>query len=84
MNPQSRTPNSDKNFADARHHYALMYRMQAPQLHHHQEQEEDHRASGDEEILPLVPGPHEASGNEIGLRTEDFAGSWELGTENFD
>jgi preprotein translocase subunit SecE len=39
--------------------------MQEPELHEHQEQEDDNRASRDEEVLSALPEASRASGDEI-------------------
>jgi hypothetical protein len=42
--------------------------VQTAQLQHDQEQEEDDRAAGDEQVLPVLPEAHAASGAKIDLR----------------
>jgi len=39
--------------------------VQAPELQHDQEQEEDDRAPGIEQVLPVLPEAHGAQGNEV-------------------
>ena len=49
----------------ARQHRPGLHRVQAPELRHDEEQEEDDRASADEEVLQLVPVAYAASRNEV-------------------
>jgi hypothetical protein len=42
-----------------------MYGVQESELFEHQEQEDDDRAAGDEEILPQVPPAPGAQGNQV-------------------
>jgi hypothetical protein len=44
-----------------------VHRVQAPELQHHEEPEENIRAARDEEVLPVVSGAQGASGGEIAL-----------------
>jgi hypothetical protein len=41
--------------------------MQEPELLGHQEQEDHHGATGDEEILPVLPEAPTAQGNQVEL-----------------
>ena len=51
---------------DARYHHVGVHRVQAPELQHDEEPEEDDRAAGDEEVLSLVPYAQAAPGGEVG------------------
>jgi hypothetical protein len=42
-----------------------MLDLQAAELHVDEEQEEDHRQAGNEEILQPLPGAHDAQGNQV-------------------
>jgi hypothetical protein len=46
--------------------------VQAAQLQHDQEQEEDDGAAGVLEVLPLLPQAHGASGEQVRLQIADF------------
>jgi hypothetical protein len=39
--------------------------MQEPELHEYEEQEDDHRASGNEEVLQPLPEASAAPGNQV-------------------
>ena len=43
-----------------------MRRLQEPQLHVDEEQEEEPGPAGIEEVLPRVPSPHATQGSEVG------------------
>jgi hypothetical protein len=47
------------------HHYNGMQRLQAPQLHHNEEQEERSQSDRDEEILPVLSDAHLAPGDQV-------------------
>ena len=51
-----------------RNHHVPVSGMQEPELHEHQEQEDDHRASRDEEVLPVLPEAPPAPGDEVAKR----------------
>jgi hypothetical protein len=40
-------------------------RLQAPELQHDEEQEEDDGAAGIQQVLPLLPEAHGAQGNKV-------------------
>jgi hypothetical protein len=42
-----------------------MFHLQEAELHIHEEQEEDHRQAGAEEVLQPLPGAHRAQGNQV-------------------
>ena len=44
---------------------AGLHRVQAAQLQHHEEQEEQPRSSRDEEVLPLLQEAHRSSRNQV-------------------
>jgi hypothetical protein len=49
------------NFVEGRHerhHFDGLHRVQASQLQHDEEQEEDDRAARDEQVLPVLPEAH--------------------------
>ena len=48
-----------------RHHSYGVRRLQAPQLQHDEEQEEDDGAAGVQQVLPLLPQAHGAQGDEV-------------------
>ena len=54
--------------AHERHHFPGVQRVQASQLQHDQEQEKDERAAGVQQVLPLLPQAHRASGDEVAHR----------------
>ncbi len=64
--PSSTTRAPNQDYAD--HHFAGVHRLQAAQLQHDQEQAEDDRQVGVQEILPVVSHAHGASGVEIDTR----------------
>jgi hypothetical protein len=41
--------------------------VQTPELQHDEEQEEDDRAPGAEQVLPVLPEAHGAQGNKVGI-----------------
>jgi hypothetical protein len=49
----------------ARNHYIAMHGLQEPELHHHEESEEAHRAHGDKKVLQHVPEADAAQGSKI-------------------
>jgi hypothetical protein len=49
----------------ARHHPFGVRRLQAPQLQHDEEQEEDDGAARVQQVLPVLPEAHGAQGNEV-------------------
>ena len=52
------TPTSNLQVNHERHHRAGVHRLQAAQLQHDEEQEEDDRAARDEQVLPVLPEAH--------------------------
>jgi hypothetical protein len=54
-----------KGIRHARDHYVAVRRLQKPQLHDDEKQEEAHRAVGDEEVLQYVPQANGAQGSEV-------------------
>jgi hypothetical protein len=52
--------NAKGSESDARNHYVTVRRLQEPQLHIDEEQEEEPGPAGVEEVLPGVPPPHGA------------------------
>ena len=50
---------------NARDDYAAVRGMQEPQLHDDEEQEEAHRAAGNEEVLQHLPPADGAQGSEV-------------------
>src|SRR5687768_16094405 len=52
LNPKSSILSETANGSSARDHHAPVHRVQTAQLHHHQEQEDDHREARAEEVLP--------------------------------
>jgi hypothetical protein len=50
---------------DARNHYVAVRRLQKPQLHDDQEQEEAFGAFRDEKVLQYVPEADGAQGSEV-------------------
>ncbi len=57
-----------RKIKNARNDYVAVRRMQKPQLHNDEEQEEAFRAAGDEEVLQYVPAADGAQGSEIAFR----------------
>jgi len=51
--------------SDARDYYVAVRRLQKPQLHDDEEQEEAYRAAGDQEVLQYLPQADGAQGSEI-------------------
>ena len=47
------------------HHHVPVHRVQEPELHEHEEQEDHHRAAGNEEVLPALPEAPGAQGNQV-------------------
>jgi len=45
--------------------------LQTAQLQHDEEQEEDDRAAGIQQVLPFLPEAHGAQGNEMSPEIED-------------
>ena len=58
----------------ARNHYFAMRRLQKPQLHDDEEQEEAAGQAGAEEILPHLPAPHGPQRSEVGSRQKAVGG----------
>src|SRR6185436_20292590 len=52
-------------YCDARHHSSRVRRLQASQVQHDEEQEEDDRAAGVQQVLPLLSQAHGAQGNQV-------------------
>ena len=52
----------------ARQHHPPVPGLQAPELRHHEEQEEDHGAAGALQVLPLLPQAHCAQGDQVSRR----------------
>ena len=42
-----------------------MFRLQEQELYHYEEQEEDHRPGGTEEVLPILPAAQDAPRGEV-------------------
>jgi hypothetical protein len=51
--------------SNARHRHAGVPGVQAAELQHDQEQEEDDRAAGIREVLPFLPKAHGAQGEQV-------------------
>jgi hypothetical protein len=51
-------PNLKGSIHHARDHYPAVSRLQEPELLDNEEQEDDHRASGDVEVLQSLPEAH--------------------------
>ena len=58
-----RNPNSEIPYE--RHHHNAVYGLQRKKLLNNQEQKEDHRASGNEEILSSLPSSHGSQRDEV-------------------
>jgi preprotein translocase subunit SecE len=44
-----------------------VFRLQASELRHHEEQEDDHRQAGVQQVLPVLPEAHVAQGNPLSI-----------------
>ena len=66
-------------FSNARHHFPGVHRVQTAQLQHDQEQEEDDRAAGAEQVLPVLPEALSSPRDEVELRADGCELSAELG-----
>ena len=58
------TVTRDRRVGDARQHHAAVPRLQAAELRHHEEQEEDHGAAGAQQVLPYCR-KHTPTRNEV-------------------
>jgi hypothetical protein len=54
-----------KGANNARNHHVTMHRVQTQKLQQNQEQEDQDRAAGDEEILRVLPHTSGTSGNQV-------------------
>ncbi len=61
---------------NARQHHSSVSGVQAAELRHYQEQEEDHGAAGAQQVLQLLPQAHRAQGNEVMSREPVRVDSW--------
>jgi hypothetical protein len=68
---------SAKGISDARDYYVAVRRLQEPQLHNDEEQEEAYRTAGNEEVLQYVPEANGTQGSEVSFRFREsvFAGA---------
>ena len=56
--------------AGERHRSSGVRRLQAPELQHDEEQEEDDRAARVQQVLPLLPQAHGAQRDEVGVASQ--------------
>ncbi len=69
--PPARGPVSDGEEGRPDHHRDGVYGLQRAELHDLQEQAERPAAAGTEEVLPPLPAPHDAPGDEVGCRVQE-------------
>src|SRR5690606_27837850 len=79
----SKDTNHGKGLGQAHRRHPRVHDVQAPQLHHHQEQGERPRAHRDEEVLPLGPHPHGAQGDAVAVPSEPGSRSSRPGPSSF-